>query len=213
MKFCVIGLGRFGYQIATVLADNGMEVLALDSNETVVSKIRDSVTQAICLRVIDETSLKSLGVDEVDTVIVTMGESFAQSILVTALVKKLGVPKIIARAVNDIHKDILKLVGATRIILPEKEMGTRIADMLSSPFTDLIRLTKDFAISQIIAPKQFIGQKIQDLDLFKNYTVYCIGIKKSDDKAILISPDHIIQEKDRLIFVGDNKHLEKIIKL
>ncbi len=213
MKFCVIGLGRFGYQVATVLAENGMEVMAIDGNEAIISKIRDDVTQAICMRITDEESLKSVGIDEMDTVIVTMGESFAQSILVTALVKKIGVDKVIARAINEVHKGILKLVGATRIILPEKEIGIRLADMLSSPFTDLTRLTKDFAISQIIAPTQFVNQKVEDLDLFKRHQVYCIGIRKSDEKAVPVSPDHIIQQNDRLIFAGDNKNLEALAKL
>ena len=88
MKFCVIGLGRLGYQVAVTLAENGMEVMAVDSNEGIVASIRDKVTQAICMRVTDEASMRSIGVDEMDTVIVAMGENFAQSILITALIKK-----------------------------------------------------------------------------------------------------------------------------
>src|SRR5258706_11709393 len=104
MKFCVIGLGRFGYQVATVLAENGMEVIAVDSNESIVASIRDLVTQAVCMRVTDEASLRSIGAEEMDTVIVATGENFAQSILITALLKKrLNVPHVIARAINDIH--------------------------------------------------------------------------------------------------------------
>ena len=213
MRFCVIGLGRFGYQIATVLADNGMEVMAIDSNEEIVTSIRDQVTQAICMRITDETSLQSIGVDEIDTVVVAMGESFAQSILITALLKKrLKIPKIITRAINDIHKEILKLVGADHIVLPEKEIGIRLADNLSSPFTDLIRLTKDFWISQIIAPKDFIGEKIIDLDLFQSYNVRCIG-RREEEKIITLDPMYIIAENDKLIFAGTNKDLEAIAKL
>lgn len=213
MRFCVIGLGRFGYQIATVLADNGMEVMAIDSNEEIVASIRDQVTQAICIRITDEVSLQSIGVEEIDTVIVAMGESFAQSILITALLKKrLKIPKVITRAINDIHKEILKLVGADHIVLPEKEIGIRLADNLSSPFTDLIRLTKDFWVSQIIAPKEFIGEKIIDLDLFQSYNVRCIG-RREEEKIITLDPMYIIAENDKLIFAGTNKDLEEIAKL
>lgn len=214
MRFGVIGLGRFGYQLATVLAENGMEVMAVDSNEKIVASIRDQVTQAICMRVTDETSLRSIGIDELDTVIVAMGENFAQSILITALLKKrLNIQKVIARAINDIHKDILKLVGADRVILPEKEIGIRLADNLSSPFTDLTRLTKNFLISQIIAPKKFIGKEVASLDLYKNYKTYCIGIKQNDDKAVSIDPHYVIKEDDRLIFAGNKSDLERIAKL
>lgn len=212
MKFCVIGLGRFGYQVATVLAENGMEVLAVDSNESIIASIRDQVTQAICMRVTDETSLQSIGIDEMDTVIVAMGEDFAQSILITALLKKLGIPNVIARAINEIHKDILTIVGANRVVLPEKEIGIRLADNLSSPFVDLIRVTKEFTISQIIAPKKFIGKTVQDLQLYTTYAVRCIGLKK-DEEIVAIDPNYTIEQNDRLVFAGNHDALEEIANL
>jgi len=213
MKFCVIGLGRFGQQVATVLAENGMEVMAVDSNESIVASIRDNVTQAICMRVTDENSLRSIGVDEMDTVIVAMGENFAQSILITALLKKrLHIPKVIARAINEIHKEILTIVGADRVILPEQEIGIRLADQLSSPFIDLMRLTKDFSISQIVAPESFVGKKVSELDLYNKYDTYCIG-KKDGEKITSVNPDYVVQEHDKLIFSGANNKLEEITKL
>jgi K+ transport systems, NAD-binding component len=213
MKFCIIGLGRFGYQVAIVLAENGMEVLAIDYNDTIVASIRDKVTQAICMKVTDEESLRSIGVDEMDTVIVAMGENFAESILLTAILKKLGTKKIIARAANEIHKDILNLVGADRVVLPEKEIGIRLADNLSSPFTDLTRLTKSFSISLISAPNRFIGKKLHDLDLFNHYRVHCIGIKIGDDTINPAEPSYIITAKDRLVFAGETDDLEKVAAL
>ena len=129
MKFGIIGLGRLGYHLATTLAENGMEVLGVDSNESIIASIRDNITQAICMRVTDEVSLQSIGIDQMDTVIVAMGENFAQSILVTALLKKrLAIPRVITRAVSDIHKEILILVGADQVVLPEKEVGIHLAD-------------------------------------------------------------------------------------
>lgn len=213
MKFCVIGLGRFGRQVATLLAENGMEVLAIDSNEAIIASIRDQVTHAICMRVTDDKSLQSIGVDEMDTVIVAMGENFAQSILITALLKKrLGVPRVIARAINDIHKEILKIVGADRVILPEQEIGIRVADNLSSPFGEFIRLSKDYSISQNFAPTSFIGQRVTDLDLYEQYGVHYIGIKDGE-MVTTLDPNHIIQEHEKLILGGHNKNLEKIAKL
>lgn len=213
MKFCVIGLGRFGYQVATVLAENGMEVMAIDSNESIVASIRDQVTQAVCMRVTDESSLRSLGVEEMDTVIVAMGENFAQSILVTALLKKrLKIKRVIARAINDIHKEILQLTGADQVILPEKEIGIRLADNLSSPFTELLRLSKDFSISQITAPDTFIGKTLQTIDVYHTYQVHCIGLKDAD-RITPIDPDYVIQQGDKMIFAGMNKQLERVAKL
>jgi len=213
MKFCVIGLGRFGYQVATGLAENGMEVLAIDSNESIIASIRDHVTQAVCMRVTDEASLRSVGVDEMDTVIVAMGENFAQSILVTALLKKrLEVKRVIARAINDIHKEILHLTGADQVILPEQEIGIRLADTLSTPFTELVRLSKDFSISLIPAPSTFVGQTVKQLKMYSKYSVYCIGVKQGDEITAMEN-NYVIQETDKLIFAGTNKALEKIAKL
>jgi trk system potassium uptake protein TrkA len=213
MKFCVIGLGRFGYQVATVLAENGMEVLAIDSNESIVASIRDSVAHAIVMDVTDEASLRSIGVDEIDTVIVAMGENSTQTILITAILKKhLKTPYVITRAIDDLNKEILTLVGADRVILPEKEIGIRLADNLSSPFVDVTRLTKQFSVINIVAPEEFIGKTIGELNFFGEYELHCIG-KKEEEKIISIGPDYVVKELDKLIFAGPNKNLEKVAKL
>jgi trk system potassium uptake protein len=215
MKFCVIGLGRFGYEVATTLADNGMEVLGVDADESIIASIRDQITQAVCMRVTDEASLRSIGVDEMETVIVATGENFAQSILITALLKKrLSVPHVITRAINEIHKEILKLIGADEVILPEKEIGRRLADTLSSPFTDHIRLSDNFSISQLAAPKKFFNKQLSSLKLYENYKVYCIGIRKQNQEEVqLSSPSYVIQEGDKLIFAGNNGNLKTLAKL
>jgi trk system potassium uptake protein TrkA len=213
MKFCVIGLGRFGYQVATVLSENGMEVLAIDSNESIVASIRDSVAHAIVMKVTDEASLRSVGVDEIDTVVVAMGEDTSESILLTALLKKhLKTPYVITRAINDINKEILTLVGADRVILPEKEIGSRLADNLSSPFMDFVRLSKDFSVSNIIAPEIFINKTIGELDLLEEYNVHCLG-KKEEEKIVSLDSSYIIKQFDKLVLAGPNKNLEKLAKL
>jgi len=212
MKFCVIGLGRLGYQVATGLAQNGMEIMAIDSDASIIASIRDHVTQAICMRVADEESLKSIGIEEIQTAIVATGENFSQSILITALLKKLGVSRVIARAINEMHKDILKLIGADRVILPEQEVGTRLADTLSLPFVDMFRLAKNFSISQIIAPQKFVGKTPRELELFVKYNVNFIGVKE-DEKTITRDLDYTIENNDKLIFSGENKNLEKIARL
>lgn len=213
MKFCVIGVGRFGYHVATTLADHGMDVLAVDSNESIIASIRDKVTQAICMRVSDEEALRSIGVEDMDTVIVAMGENFAQSILVTALLKqKLKVKTVIARSISAIHKDILQLIGADQVVLPEREMGIRLADILSLPFSALLRITPTFSIIQCKAPRKFVGKQLADLKLRDTYHVTCIG-KKVQDEVTPLDNDYVIHDTDVLLFSGTNTHLEKISKL
>lgn len=182
MKFCVIGVGRFGYHVATTLAENGMEVLAVDSNESIVASIRDKVSQAVCMRVTDEESLRSIGVDEMQTVIVAMGENFAQSILVTALLKhRLNIKRVITRSISEIHREILQLIGADEVILPEREEGKRLADRLSLPFNALVRLSADFCIAQIEAPEKFL-KKVLNYSTFQQI----MALPASADRLTMI---------------------------
>lgn len=211
MKFCVIGVGRLGYHVAVTLADNGMEVLAVDSNESIITSIQDKVTQAICLRVASEEDLRSIGVTDFDVVIVAMGENFSQSILVTALLKQnLKIKRVITRSINKIHKDILRLIGADQVVLPEQEMGIKLADTLSLPFNALLRLTPTFALSYGPAPKKCIGKPLASIQ--ELYLVSCVG-KKIGEEIESLPQNTIIKDGDVLVYAGNNKDLEKIAKL
>ncbi|MEI7580576.1 MAG: TrkA family potassium uptake protein [bacterium] len=212
VKFCVIGLGRFGYQTAVSLAQNGMEVLAIDENQSTVELIRNQVTQAVCYRIEDESALHALGVDEMDTVIVAMGENFAHAIVITALLKKrLKIPFVVARARNRVHEDILKLIGADKIIMPERDSGVRLANSLSLRFNDFVSVTEEFAITQISAPEAFIGKTVAELQLRKSRSVSCIAIKKDKtEEFILVGPEYLIVEGDVLVVCGSNKDLGQL---
>jgi len=210
MKYCVIGLGLFGYQLSVSLAEQGGEVLVIDSNEATVESIQDKVTQALCMRVTDEESLRSIGIEDMDVVIVAIAEDFAGSILITALLKKqLNIRKVVARAINSIHEEILKLVGADSVILLERDMGIKIANKLSLPI-ELIQITNSFAVTQITAPENYIGKTINELKLTALKKLSCIAVKKGDE-FILITGEYQIMEKDILMFAGNRKNLETLV--
>lgn len=216
MKFCIIGLGRFGYQLAESLSEAGMEVLGIDKDESIVASIRDKITQAVCMNITDEKALHTLGIEDMDTVVIAMGENFAQSILITALLKKhLNIPKILSRATNKIHEDVLKLVGADVVVLPERDMGIKVAHKLSQPFIDLVNVTPTFAVTQIKTPKSFVGKTIAELQLKKSRNVSCIGVRKSSDeeeKINLINQDYVITEDDHLFLAGETEDLTDLVE-
>ncbi len=213
MKVCVIGLGRFGYNVATTLAQHNIEVLAVDSNESIIASIKDAVTQAICINITDENSLISIGVEDMDVVIVAMGENFAQSILITTLLKKkLNVKRVITRCINTIHHEIVSLTGADETIIPELNVGIQLAERLSSPFQQFFRFTGEFSLSQIEAPLKFVGKTMKEIDLYDHYLVTCIGIKEKD-QFVSINPQYTIQKSDILLFSGKEDDLLKIAKL
>lgn len=213
MKFCVIGLGRFGYQLAASLASQGNEVLAVDKSETIVDSISDHVTQAVCIQVTDEESLTSIGVEDIDTAIVAIGEDFAQSTLITALLKRgLGVHTVIARAMNKIHENILKLVGADKVISLEREMAHKLAEKLSMPLGDLVHITSNFATTQIQAPASLVGKSVKEICKSKKLSVACIAVQKGN-QMVLINPEYIIMDEDILLFAGERKALDALIQL
>jgi trk system potassium uptake protein TrkA len=213
MKFCVIGLGRFGSNLANFLADQGNEVLAIDKNELIVNSIKDNVTQAICANITDSNSLFQVGIEDIQTVIVAVGEDFAQSTLITALLKKeLKTPFVIARAINGIHETVLKLVGADQVILLEKEMAHKIAEKLSMPIGDVVHITSDFATAQLKINKRFVGKTIKQLLQNKSSRISCIAAVKGGD-MVLISKEYIIMDGDILLFAGNKRSLSLLLEL
>lgn len=213
MKFCVIGLGRFGYNLALSLAEQHNEVLAIDKNESIVSSIKDYVTQAICAEIKDEESMLALGVEGVETVIIAIGEDFAQSTLLTALLKKIiKAPRVIARAVNDIHATVLTLVGADRVISLEKSMAVKLAQQLSMPLGELVQITGDFATAQVTMETRFIGRKVGDLIRSQNGKIICIAVKKGN-LVNLIDHSYVIASEDTLIFAGQRQALGWLVHM
>ena len=147
MKFCIIGLGRFGQQLARSLAEHEAEVLAIDANEHEIAAVQNYVTQAICTEVIDASSLEAIGIEEIDIAIIAIGENIAQSILIAAIIKKrFKHIKVIARATSQTQQDILNLLKVDQVIRPEEEAAIDLADTLASPFTNLARLSKYFQL-------------------------------------------------------------------
>lgn len=212
-SFCVIGIGQFGFNVSQALVAHGMDVLAIDSDEGIIDTIKDQVTQAICLRITDEESMRGVGIDEFETVIVAIGENFTESVLITALLKKkLKTPNVIVCSTTSIHREILELIGANHVILPEQETGRRLADKLCFSDEVFIHVNDNFSVTPLKAPIRFVDQTVQDLELATNYEVTLIG-KEIGEDVIPLSPDYKIEEGDVLILFGANKQLERLLEL
>ena len=217
-KFAVIGLGRFGATVAEALARRGAEVIAIDKNPELVEKFKEIVTLAVRLDSTDEEALLSQGVDKVDVGIVSIGE-FESCILTTALLKKIGVPKVITRAshtISDIQEKILTLVGADRIILPEVEIGKKLAQsLIASNILDYFPITEKYSAAQVNAPKKFWGKKIGDLKIRQKYRVNILEIRKiSEDNKVekvnyLPQATDMIEKGDVLLVVGEEEDIER----
>jgi trk system potassium uptake protein len=197
MKAAVIGLGRFGRSLAIGLSERGVEVIAVDKNRDRVEAIKDKVALAVILNSEDEEVLKAQGIDKVDVAIVSMGEEdFRSIVLTTVLLKKIGVKTVISRALEHIDREILKNIGADRVVFPEVEMGQKLARTLATPaIVDCINLEnhEDFSIAQLDAPKRFFGKTIGELQVANKYGVNIVLIKRKFEK-IDKSGNYVIEE-------------------
>ncbi len=218
-KFAVIGLGRFGATVAKALAQRGAEVIAIDKDPQLVEKFKEVVTLAVTLDSTDEEALRSQGVDRVDVAIVSIGE-FESSILTTALLKKMGVPKVITRAshtASEIQEKILTLVGADRVILPEEEIGKKLAQsLIVSNILDYFPITEKYSAAQVRAPSEFWGKEIGQLKVRQKYRINILEIRKfsANGKKVekinyLPQATDVIEEGDVLTIIGEEEDIER----
>ncbi|MGE7186427.1 potassium channel family protein [Peribacillus sp. NPDC006672] len=207
-QYAVIGLGRFGTSVAHRLYSAGQEVLGIDISGERVENAELSVTHAVIADTTEEETLKSIGIRNFDCVIVAIGIDMQSSILTTLLLKELGVKKVIAKALNKNHGQVLTKVGADWVIYPERDMGERVANQLLSPnMLNYIELSKEYNIEEIILPISMKGKSLRELDLRAKYNISVIAIVSNGEIIIAPSPDQDIHEKDMLLVVGNKKDL------
>jgi trk system potassium uptake protein len=219
-QFAVIGLGRFGFNIAKTLTKNGAEVLAIDIEEERVKKVSDFVSHAVQLNAIDEKALRDVGLQNVDTAIVSIGENIEASILVVMILKEMGIRSIIAKAVTTLHGKVLENLGVKRIIYPERDMAIRVAHSLIHPnILEQLELSDEYSIVEIPSPAHLIGKTLQDSQLRSRYGVNLIAIKRkvTTQKGMIKEtwnvnplPSDIMEEGDILVLVGLNEDIDKI---
>lgn len=226
-QFAVIGLGRFGSSVARALAEKDQQVIAIDKNEEYIHDIMDNVTKAVCLDATDEKAVRSVGIQNVDVVICGIGTDVEASILVTLLLKDLGIPEIVCKAVSVEHKKVLEKIGATKVILPERDMGARLADTLvatSDAVIDHIGLSGNSSIIEIRTPDEFAGKTLRELAIRAKHNVNVIAVKKNiqkeengetvESEEINVTPqaDDILEKGDILVVFGENDKIETLKK-
>lgn len=212
-KFAVIGLGNFGFHVAKALYNDGNEVVAIDTDKAHVQAIDPFSSEAIVMDATDKEALRSLGLEHMDGVIVSIGTKISASTLICLYLQEIGVKSILVKALDEDHEKILQRVGATQIIHPERDMARRIARGLSTPNAlDFIPLAKDYELVQVAPPKQFLGKSLVELNLRAGYNVQIIAVKElAPEKMVLAPPaDFVVKNSDLLIMLGKSEDINKI---
>jgi trk system potassium uptake protein TrkA len=206
-------LGIFGFNIAKDLYENGFEVVAIDKNKDIIQKIRDFSTKAVLADGTDKEVMESIGIQEDDVVIISFGEDLAAATLITLHLREMKVKTIIVKAPNEDHKRVLEKVGATDVVIPEREMADKVAKSLISPnVLDYIPLSEDYTISEIAPPSSFQGKTIGELHLRTKYHIEVIAIREMLPERITMVPraDFVIKDSDILVVIGKEGDIQKV---
>lgn len=213
--FAVIGLGRFGGSVCKTLADAGQEVLAIDKYESRVNDYKDIATQAVVADAQDEDVLRSLGIRNVDHVIVAIGEDIQASILVTLMVKEQGVKYVTAKAQNEYHAKVLEKLGVDLVVHPERDMGVRIGRSLTSKnMVDYLDLDANFKLAEIlITNPEFVGKSLAEMDFRDRYGLNVIALAHSRQEMVLPSAGDVLTENDSILVAGPTRAIDKFEEL
>jgi len=209
-EFVIIGLGRFGASLARRLTELGHTVLAIDKDIRLVQDLSDELAQSVALDATDEDALRSVGVEEFDTAVVAIGSDFEASLLVTVLLKELGLRRVICKALTRRQQQILLRVGADEVVLPEHDAGERLARRLASPLLmESFELEPGVDISEIHVPDRFAGKSLTELDLPGRLGLRVLLIR---GKRLRPAPDaeEVLEAGDVLVVVGPDESVRRL---
>jgi len=212
-QFAVIGLGRFGVKVAMTLAGLGMPVIAIDKDARRIEQIADHVSLAVRADATDKKALGMAGIGSADVAVVALGDRMESSVLTTMLLKEMGIERIIVKGTGSEHGKILELVGASQVVFPEEDMAERVAQRIISPnILDHIPLLPGYSIVEFLAPEQFWGKTILDLNLRRNFGVEVLVIRRGEEVTVIPSALDSIGEGDTLVILGKDIDIEKLRK-
>lgn len=202
--YAVFGLGRYGTAVARELVENGMEVVAVDTEQKIVTDAAAYLPVCKCADVTDSEVISRLGIGNIDTVIVCMAGNLEASVMAVTLCKEAGVKNVIAKCANEMHQKILLRVGADKVVFPENESGIRLArNLLSSGFIDMISLSKDVSMIEIDVRDEWCGKNLIELNLRKKYGFNIVAVKKGERVNVNINPEQPLEAETTLIVIAN----------
>ncbi|MFA5419441.1 MAG: TrkA family potassium uptake protein [Bacteroidales bacterium] len=225
MKFIIFGLGNFGASLAQKLTEHGHEVIGIDSNMSKVDAFKEKISHTICLDATDQFTVPGLPFNDTDVVVVAIGENEGANIMVTALLKNLNVKRLIGRAINPLHENVLLAIGVDEIVHPEEETAERwVKKLLLTDIIDSFTLDKKFSIVETHVPKNLVGRSIGDIGFRAKYNLLILTtIKNSDEKGVfgikrnvaevqgVASPEVVLETTDILVIFGSNKDIHTFL--
>ncbi|MFI9610456.1 potassium channel family protein [Streptomyces sp. NPDC052023] len=212
-RVAVIGLGRFGQSVAGELIRRGWDVLGVDADPGLVQKVGDELTHAAAADCTDPAALAQLGVGEFSRVVVGIGTDLEASILTTSNLVDAAVPHIWARATTRQHGQILERIGAHHVVLPEHDMGERVAHLVTGRMLDFIAFDSDYALIKTLAPKVVGAVPLGESRVRSTYGVTVVGIKRPGADFTHATAETVVHPGDVIIVTGKTRAVETFAEL
>lgn len=209
--YAVLGLGRYGRAVAEELVNNGAEVLAVDIDQNTVNNAIETIPVCKCANITEPEVMKRLGISNVDVVVVAMASNLEASVMAVTLCKEAGVGTVIVKCSNEMHQKILSRVGADKVIIPEKESGTRLAkNLLTSGFSEMIELSKEVSMVEVDVKKEWVGKTLIELSLRKKYSINVVAVRIGDKISTTVNPELPLEKDMQLIVIANTSKLKKL---
>ncbi len=210
-NYAVFGLGRYGLAVAKELVASGVEVLAIDIDESRVNAAALDIPVCKCADITDPEVIKKLDIGSIDVVIIAMASNLEASVMAITLCKEAGVATVVAKCSSEMHQKIFERVGADVVVFPEREGGVRLAkNLLSSGFVDMITLSKEFSMIELDVRPEWVGKSLMELNLRKKYNINVVALKNKDRLVVNIPPEEKLTSGSSLIVIANPKKLAKI---
>jgi trk system potassium uptake protein TrkA len=185
--------------------------MAVDASEETIQSISEDVTYAVQADATDENALKAMGIRNFDVAVITIGANVQASIMVTLMVKELGIKHIVAKAQNEMHAKVLYKIGADRVVFPEREMGVRVAkNLVSNKILDYIELSEEYTIAEVPPLKEWIGKSLIEINIRAKHGIHVIALKGAEGININVGPNEVIEEHSILVVIGHNDDIKRV---
>ena len=214
-SFCIIGLGRFGQTLAVNLAHTDHQVLVIDEDDDIVNAMSDIVTNAVVGDPTNEAVLRAAGVSDYDCAVVASAENINDSILITLILKEMGVKQVVSRAASDQHRRVLEKIGADMVVFPEQDMGEKLVNILDrNNVLEYIEFSDTHSIVEVTVPAKWLGKSLIELNVRRQYGVTVLAVSDPDSGEMNISPDPTrkFTGSETVALLGENKAIDKITK-
>ena len=212
-SFVIFGLDAFGQTLAVSLEQSGHQVMVIDENDEAVRKVADIATDAIIGDPMSESVLRKAGVSSFDTAVISFPGQINNTVLLTMMLKDMGVRRVVARACSELECRVLEKIGVDTIVFPERDMGEKLAHTLDKQDVfEYLRYSEDYSIVEEKVPASWVGKSMIELDLRRKYGINIIAINEAGNGKINISPapDRQFVDGDVVTLIGSNKNINKL---